>query len=191
MSYTTQDLEKIYASAGIHNVGSFLYNLSLRINSGEDINIKELLIFENRISNLEKKIGFKLPQDYIEFLKEHSGDFAGYGEWFAIECIELANQFDIINYNIIEEFPEIISESDLSYMIPIYFDDGYYVVMDLRNDETSKGVFVIWHDEDNIEFQSKSFTEFKINAEKYAKESLENGRELVECDFFNFDSLED
>jgi hypothetical protein len=181
------EITKKYNEAGIYDVDAFIIELVNKIADGANINIDGLLLIDNRINNLQDRLGFNLPEDYIKFLRKHSGSVAGYGEWFTIENINFAYEFDIINYYIVENNPELLSEDDLQYMIPIYSENDSYVLLDLRTDENSKGVFVIWSDEEELAFKSKTFTEFKKKAKAHAKKAENAGDELIECDFFNFD----
>ena len=134
--------------------------------------------FEERIKSAEKRLGIKLPNDYIEFIEEHEGQPAGFDEWFYVNELDFATEFDIPNYVIIEERPDLLNEEDCKYLIPILKDNDAYAVIDTR--ANGKGVFMIWSDEEELGFQSKSFNEF---IEKIKKEFYENGNEFY--DYFN------
>lgn len=140
-----------------------------------DLDMDYYFIYENRIKLLEDKIGYKLPDDFVEFMKEYEGKQVVDGEWFTLEMIELARDYDIINYSILEEMPELLNEEDCNHIIPIFVDNGSYVVMDLRED--GKGVFIIWHDEDEIGFQQPTFGEFIENLREEIKKAKLEGND--------------
>jgi len=119
--------------------------------------------FEERIKSAEKRLGIKLPIDYIKFIEEHEGQPAGCDEWFYVNKLEFATEFDIPNFVIIEERPDLLNEEDCKYLIPILKDNDAYVVIDIR--KNGKGVFIIWSDETELGFQSENFTEFKVKIE--------------------------
>lgn len=134
--------------------------------------------FEERIMSTEKRLGIKLPNDYIDFIEGYEGQPSGFDEWFYVNELDFATEFDIPNFVIIEERPDLLNEEDCKYLIPILKDNDAYAVIDTR--ENGKGVFMIWSDEEELGFQSKSFNEF---IEKIKKEFYENGNEFY--DYFN------
>jgi hypothetical protein len=146
-----------------------------------DLDIEYYFIFENRIKLLEERIGYKLPDDFVEFFKAYDGLQVVDGEWFQLEDISLAKDFDIINFQIIEERPDLLSEEDCNHIIPLLSDNDAYVVMDLRED--GKGVFVIWSDEEELAFQKPTFGEFIENI----KEEIQRAKEADDQNFsFNY-----
>lgn len=119
--------------------------------------------FDDRLKETEKRLNAKLPKDYLEFIKENEGKSAGFDEWFFIDKLYLATEYDIPEFIIIEECPALLNEEDCKYLIPILKDNDAYVVIDIR--KNGKGVFIIWSDETELGFQSANFTGFKEKIE--------------------------
>lgn len=146
-----------------------------------ELDIEYYFVFENRIKLLEERIGYTLPDDFVEFYRTYDGVQVVDGEWMLLEEIELANQFDITNYLMIEDRPDLLSEEDCDHIIPLLVDNDAYVVMDLRED--GKGVFVIWSDEEELGFQQPTFGEFIENL----KEEIQRAKESDNQNFcFNY-----
>lgn len=114
--------------------------------------------FLEKVTIAEEHLGHKLPQDYLDFIKDYGSQCVGFGYWFDLEELELATEYDIVNFLVVEEHPELLSEEDCKHLLPILSDNDSYIVMDLRED--GKGVFIIWSDEVGLGFQSSTFTEF-------------------------------
>lgn len=138
-----------------------------------ELDIEYYFVFENRIKMLEDRIGYKLPDDFVEFYRTYDGVQVMNGEWMLLEEIELANQFD--NYLMIEERPDLLSEEDCNHIIPLLVDNYSYVVMDLRED--GKGVFVIWSDEEELAWQQPTLGEFIDNLKMEVKRAKEEGND--------------
>lgn len=179
----------LLTSIGVYNSDVYSERCAKKYIEGKITDLNIFLEFDYRIKDLEERIKNKLPKDYIDFIKDYNGNAAGYGEWLFIEDIQLATEYDIQEYQIIEGYPEILSKKDLKSMIPIYVDNDSYVLLDLR--DNGKGIFVIWSDEIELGFQAKNFKEFKELMIAYARSADEEGRELIECNFFNFEKDED
>lgn len=137
-----------------------------------ELDIEYYFVFENRIKLLEERIGYTLPDDFVEFYRIYDGVLVVDGEWMLIEEIDLANKFDIVNYLMIEESPELLNEEDCNHIIPLLVDNDAYVVMDLR--ENGKGVFVIWSDEEELGFQQPTFGEFIENLKAEVQRAKES-----------------
>jgi hypothetical protein len=116
--------------------------------------------FLEKIKEVESRLNFTLPIDYINFIEPYLGQATGFGYWFDLNELALAIEYDIPNFLIIEECPHLISEEDCNYLLPILADNDAYIVMDLRVATESKGVFMLWSDECELGFQSATFTEF-------------------------------
>lgn len=142
------------------------------------------MTYSERIKDLEKRICYKLPKDFIEIYEKYEGMLAVSGEWKYLEEISLAKDFDIINFLIITERPELLNIEDCNHIIPLLVDNDAYVVMDLR--EEGKGVFIIWSDEEELGFQSKNFKTFIDNLEEIKKNKSNLGE-----DFLDFNYLEE
>lgn len=140
-----------------------------------ELDIDYYFVFENRIKLLEDRIGYKLPDYFVEFYRTYDGVQVMNGEWMLLEEIELANQFDITNYLMIEERPDLLSEEDCDHIIPLLVDNDAYVVMDLRED--GKGVFVIWSDEEELGWQQPTFGEFIDNLKMEVERAKEEGND--------------
>lgn len=137
--------------------------------------------FDERLINTEKRLGIKLPEDYIEFIKIHEGQTSGFDEWFYIDHLEFSTEYDVLEFLIIEERPDILNKEDCKYLIPILKDNDAYAVIDTRKD--GKGVFMIWSDEVELGFQSPNFKSF---IDKIKKEFYENNNPLY--DYFSLDN---
>lgn len=61
------------------------------------LDIEYYFIFENRIKLLEDRIGYKLPDDFVEFFKVYDGLQVVDGEWFQLEDIALAKDLSLIH----------------------------------------------------------------------------------------------
>lgn len=143
-----------------------------------ELDIEYYFVFENRIKLLEDRIGYKLPDDFVEFYRDYDGVQVINGEWMLLEEINLANQFDIINYTMMEDSPELLNEDDCNHIIPLLVDNDAYVVMDLR--ENGKGVFVIWSDEEELGWQQPTFGEFIENL----KDEIQRAKESENHQFY-------
>ena len=138
------------------------------------------MTFEERLIETENRLGIKFPPDYIDFIKIHEGQQAGFDEWFYIDQLKFATEYDIPEFVIISERPDLLNEEDCKYLIPILKDNDAYAVIDTRND--GKGVFIIWSDEEELGFQSTNFTDF---IEKIKHEFYVNNNEFY--DYFSLD----
>jgi cell wall assembly regulator SMI1 len=131
---------------------------------------------EDDIAKLEKKIGGKLPKEYIEFLKIHNGqnrDSEG-----LIDTEELLSTERVIEeWSVWKElldkgdFNDSKSESDdgiksdwwNSKWIPITYDgSGNHYCIDIDPDKsgTSGQIIRMWHDSAERELISRSFKEW-------------------------------
>lgn len=138
------------------------------------------MTFEERLIETENRLGIKFPKDYIDFIKIHEGQQSGFDEWFYIDKLQFATEFDIPEFVIISERPDLLNEEDCKYLIPILKDNDAYAVIDTR--DNGKGVFIIWSDEEELGFQSTSFTDF---IEKIKHEFYVNNNDLY--DYFSID----
>ncbi len=123
-------------------------------------------MYKERLKKLEERIGLKVPQDLADFLEIYEGKHINYGEWYTLEEINLASDFDIENYEMVEE-GELLNLEELQYMIVLLVDNDSYVIADLRPD--GKGIFQIWSDEIELGCQSKNIKEFKEKTAQYKK----------------------
>ena len=174
-----QNFLKKASSVGI-NIESMTYR-EFMVNEfikNPNLNMDDYLTYEKRIKLLEERIGTKIPEDFVELYKNYDGRFVMNGQWFPLESILLAKHFDIINFLVIEERPDLLSIEDCEHVIPLLVDNDAYIVMDLRDD--GKGVFVIWADEEEIAFQYPTFSEFI----KHIKEESKN-------EYFCFNYVDD
>lgn len=140
-----------------------------------ELDIDYYFVFENRIKLLEDRIGYKLPDDVVEFYRTYDGVLVMNGEWMLLEEIQLANEFDIVNYLMIEDRPDLLSREDCDHIIPLLIDNDAYVVMDLRKD--GKGVFMIWSDERELGWQQSTFGEFINNLKMEVERAKEEGND--------------
>jgi hypothetical protein len=113
--------------------------------------------FLERVRRAEERLGYKLPLDYIQFIEKYEGLGDGWFEWFGIDDLQLASGYDIPNFVLIEETPDLLNEEDCEHIVPVFRDNDSYIVIDLR--ENGKGVFIIWSDETELGYQSKTFSE--------------------------------
>lgn len=181
----TKEIKNLLNNIGVYNSDVYSKRCSKKVISGEVDDMNTFLDFDYRIQDLEERINHKLPEDYVAFIKDHNGKMAGYGEWLFIEDIQLATEYDIKHFQLIRQENNLLTLEDLKFMIPIYFENDSYVLLDLR--ENGKGVFIIWSDELELAFQSKNFTEFKESIVSYAESEKLKGNDFVECDCFSFD----
>lgn len=135
-------------------------------------------IFEQQLEYTEKRLGLKLPDDYVAFLRSKKNidksDFndeenayeTDDGYWYGLGSLYKAEELDLINYNVFEELSEDeFTKDDFSKLIPIFYADGYggYVVIDTR--KNGFGTFLVFHDDEKIEAKFKNFTDFLKNHE--------------------------
>lgn len=150
-----------------------------------ELDVEYYFVFENRIKLLEDRIGYKLPDDFVEIYRHYDGVQVNNGEWMLLEEIDLANKFDIVNYLMIEESPDLLNEEDCNHIIPLLVDNDAYVVMDLR--ENGKGVFLIWSDEEELAFQQPTFGEFIENLKVEVQRAKESGNENFSFNYVDKD----
>ncbi len=161
--------------SALHDYAKFIESKNL-----DTFDIAYFTDINNRLIFLEERLGTELPVDYKKFISSLDETILDTAEWIYPEEISFAVDFDIVNFIIVEEFPELLSIDDCRYIIPILRDNDSYVLMDLR--DNGKGVFVIWSDEEELAFQSKSFTEFKKRVTSFIKKNPES----IEFNFFDF-----
>jgi len=166
-----QEFRKKANLAGINMSFEYTDFILNEYRENPDIDIEYFFVYENRIKLLEERIQHKLPDDFVEFMKEYDGVQTVNGEWFSLEEMSLAIDFDIINFIMIEEESDLLNLDDCNYLMPILVDNDAYVVMDLR--ENGKGVFVIWSDEEELGFQQTTFSEFIENLREEIKAAKE------------------
>lgn len=140
-----------------------------------------MMTFDERLDYTEKRLGVKLPDDYVSFLRSKEGidksDFNDLenayetedGYWYDIGSLFKADELDIVNYAVFEELLENeFTQDDFSKLVPVFYADGYggYVVIDTR--EKGFGTFIIFHDDfDKIEAKFKNFTDFLNNHKEF------------------------
>ena len=64
--------------------------------------------FLEKVTIAEEHLGHKLPQDYLDFIKDYGSQCVGFGYWFDLEELELATEYDIVNF--LKPLSEIICE---------------------------------------------------------------------------------
>jgi hypothetical protein len=125
-----------------------------------------------KIAQAEASMGVKLPQDFINFFEEYEGMSVMNGEWFTIADLGTADLFDIPEFEVMQNLPEnLFKQTEYNKLVPVLSDNDGYVIIDTR--ENGLGVFVIWSDEENLEYQNKTFTEF-VNDIRQSVDSGEN-----------------
>lgn len=135
--------------------------------------------FLNRVEKAEERLGYKLPKDYLEFIEKYEDWDNGWATWFNLDDLTFASEYDIPNFIIVEEYPELLSEEDCQHIIPVLSDNDAYIVLDLR--ENGKGAFMVWSDEEEIGFKSKTFEQLIKKLKKEVKNRNDN------FDYFNIE----
>lgn len=130
--------------------------------------------FEKRVKITEKRLGLKLPADYVDFLRSKEGiDKSNFNEkgnafetddgyWYGLDELYKPEELDLVEYHLFQELPEeLFRQEDFEKMIPVFYADGYggYVVIDIR--KKGFGTFLVFHDDDDkIEAQFETFSDF-------------------------------
>ncbi|MBO6109615.1 MAG: SMI1/KNR4 family protein [Methanobrevibacter sp.] len=141
------------------------------------------------VAEKERELGIKLPRDYIEYLGSDSEFVSRNGAvWFPISELMSAEEYDIPNFEIVEDWNEHIDDIishweldikrnlNLSKWIPLFAENDSYLIYDAR--ENGLGFFVIWSDETEIGMRFDTFSEFM---EDNKRRKLDSG--LDEDDF--------
>lgn len=126
---------------------------------GEAFEVSEYLDFDHRVARAEKRLGRTLPDDVVEFLREHAGLCSddGMGLWSGPEALVMASECDPDDFMLPGD-TEPLCVDDLEHLLTLADMEGCHLLVDLRED--GLGVFPFWGDSDSILIQAPTLAEF-------------------------------